>query len=120
VTSYIKQGNLIQATRDAGYSEGSIYKQSCRISKREDVALAINELQGVSLRDAIATRDELKQILSDIVRAELEAEIRMNDRLKAADLLSKVSGWYTDDKKGNQQAIQINLNLKGDKITGSV
>ena len=40
-------------------------------------------------------------------------EIELYDKIRAMEMLGKVSGWFDKADKGNTQAIQINLNMDG-------
>jgi hypothetical protein len=88
-----------------------------RLSGNELVAKRIEELQARNERKAemaALTRDELIEILTEIVKATRNRllEIRTADGLKAAEMLAKMCGWNEPEKQAHQHVhIQVDSAL---------
>jgi hypothetical protein len=88
-------------------------QNSPRLSKNELVASRIEELQARNEQKAemaAMTRDELIEILTEIVhatRARL-SEARPGDGLKAAEMLAKMCGW-NEPERVNVQSVGVKV-----------
>lgn len=91
-----------QAYKGAGYSdrqkETTIDANSCNLEKIEKIRDKIRELQEKADRGCILTTEQRKQALTDIY---LDTNKADKDRLKALDLLNRMSGDYIDKKEIN-------------------
>lgn len=114
---YVKSPNIAQAYMAAGYATKTVESASaagCRLLNEVKVAARIAELQEEAKSAAVADAQEIREILSAILRGETEeeqivvegcgngfSEARTKrkapshaDRMKAADLLNKMGGNY--------------------------
>jgi hypothetical protein len=88
-------------------------QNSPRLSRNELVARRIEELQERNERKAemaALKRDELVEILTDIVRSTRSrlSEARPSDGLKAAAMLTKMCGWNEPDRV-NVQSVEVKV-----------
>lgn len=123
---YLKDLNATQAAIRAGYSERTAYSQGQRLLKHVEIKNAIKEVRE-SIQDGnIATIKDIEEFLSMSMNGEIDEEIIITvglgeglseakrlrkeisakDRLKAAELLGKRYGLYTD-KVDMTQALTI-------------
>lgn len=113
---YLKDTNLTQAAIRSGYSPKSAYSQGQRLLKNVEVKKYIDEQLQAMQKKTIASAEEVLEYLTSVVRGEhLSEEIMVEgcgdgvsevvhvqkkpsekDRLKAAELLGKRYGLYTD------------------------
>lgn len=115
---YAKTGNATQSYKDAGYkaSEGSYRTLACRLLMNVDVKERISELQKEYKDSAIADIKEMQELLTKIVREELDEEVLMvegdgegyshvvkkrrlasiDQRLKAMDKLLRMQGAFIE------------------------
>lgn len=102
---YAACGNAIQAALRAGYSESTATNASrwldLKSTKKykKEVAEYINQLGKEMQSKRILTVDERKEILSDIAKNGQNA-----DRIKAVDVLNKMSGEYITKVEGSVTA----------------
>jgi len=116
VTEYVIDYNATQAAIRAGYSQKTAYSIGQRLLKKVEVQNALEELQKRKRRENISEAEEVEEFLSISMRGELEEEvvvvegtgegcsdariinkqISARDRLKAAELLGKRYGLFTD------------------------
>lgn len=113
---YLKDMNATQAAIRAGYSEKTAYSQGQRLLKNVEIK---NKLQGIREKiqdENIATIKDIEEFLSLSMNGEMEEEvvsvagegegyskvvkskkqISLRDRIKAAELLGKRYGMWTD------------------------
>ena len=123
---YLKDLNATQAAIRSGYSERTAYSQGQRLLKNVEIKNAIKEVRE-SIQDGnIATIKDIEEFLSMSMNGEIDEEvvvtvgtgeghseavkvrkeISTRDRLKAAELLGKRYGLYTD-KVDMTQALTI-------------
>ena len=123
---YLKDLNATQAAIRAGYSERTAYSQGQRLLKNVEIKNAIKEVRERIQNENIATIKDIEEFLSMSMNGEIDEEvvvtvgtgegyseavkvrkeISTRDRLKAADLLGKRYGLYTD-KVDMTQALTI-------------
>lgn len=116
---YIKQGNAEQAAIEAGYSKNyaraQSYKVLANVGVKSRIDKRLEKLESARLADA----DEVLKYLTSVMRGEHKEEVPMlcgdgcqelinkdvaaKDRLRAAELIGKRYGMFTD-----------NVNLSGD------
>lgn len=126
VEEYLKDLNATQAAIRAGYSERTAYSQGQRLLKNVEIKNAIKEVRERIQNENIATIKDIEEFLSMSMNGEIDEEvvvtvgtgegyseavkvrkkISTRDRLKAADLLGKRYGLYTD-KVDMTQALTI-------------
>jgi len=93
VAAYMETGNATEAARRAGYGNGT--DSACAVAgsellRKPKVKELIEKAQQKLESKSIASREERLQILSELVRGNLEA--RPGERIRAADLISKMNG----------------------------
>ena len=109
---YIISGNATQAAINAGYSEKTARKIGSENLTKPDIKAYINERMKKLEEEAIADQAEVLKFLTRIMRDEEKEEVLVNignfeqeiqtmkvsakDRIKAAELLGKRYGSWTD------------------------
>lgn len=113
---YIISLNATQAAIKAGYAEKTAYAMGAENLKKPKIQSYISERMKQKESSLIATQDEVLQYLTSVLRGEsqttdtllvgmgdgyqevqeVEKKPREKDRLKAAELLGKRYGLYTD------------------------
>lgn len=89
------RGNAGEAAKEAGYgkTEKSSADSGSRLLKHPEICRMIKERQEKEIRPLIATRHDREKFLTDVFQ---DTKQSMKDRLKALELLSKMSGDYTN------------------------
>lgn len=123
---YLKDMNATQAAIRAGYSEKTAYSQGQRLLKNVEIKNKLQEIREKIQDENIATIKDIEEFLSLSMNGEMEEEvvsvvgegegyskvvkskkqISLRERLKAAELLGKRYGLYTD-KVDMTQALTI-------------
>ena len=113
---YLKDMNATQAAIRAGYSEKTAYSQGQRLLKHVEIKNKLQEIRGKIQDENIATIKDIEEFLSLSMNGEMEEEvisvvgegegyskvvkpkkqISLRDRIKAAELLGKRYGMWTD------------------------
>lgn len=113
---YIVDANATQSAIRAGYSKKTAYSQGQRLLKNVEGQQYLAELMAEKESKLIATQDEVLKYLTSVLRGESKSteivvegmgdgyseartimkEPSEKDRLKAAELLGKRYGLYTD------------------------
>lgn len=113
---YIVDANATQSAIRAGYSKKTAYSQGQRLLKNVEGQQYLAELMAEKESKLIATQDEVLKYLTSVLRGESQSteivvegtgdgcseartilkEPSEKDRLKAAELLGKRYGLYTD------------------------
>lgn len=109
---YIIDCNATQAAIRAGYSEKTAYSMGQRLSKKVEVKNYIDTLLENVKNDSIAEAKEVMEYLTSVMRGEQKEEtlkwigegtqtitkidVSAKERLKAAELLGKRYGIFTD------------------------
>lgn len=109
---YIISGNATQAAINAGYSENYAKAQSSKLLENVGIKTYIDERMKKLEEEAIADQAEVLKFLTRIMRDEEKEEVLVNignfeqeiqtmkvsakDRIKAAELLGKRYGSWTD------------------------
>lgn len=108
VDFYIQTGNASEAARKAGYSKRADYSIGERLLRNVEVRAAIDERLKELESRRVADTQEIIEHLSAVVRGEVTEEVvtqsgkkfvaavSEKDRLKAADMLLKISGAYRE------------------------
>lgn len=118
---YLKDLNATQAAIKAGYSEKTAYSQGQRLLKNVEVQNRIKEIRDKIQSENIATIKDIEEFLSMSMNGKLDEEvvvtvgagdgfseiqktrkqISAKDRIKAAELLGKRYGMWTDKQDVN-------------------
>ena len=113
---YMVDSNATQAAIRAGYSEQTAYSQGQRLLKHVEVKNRIAELMDKHQSERVASVQEVLEYLTSVVRGESRSEIVVveatgdgmseaknvekapdeKDKLRAAELLGKRYGLYSD------------------------
>lgn len=129
---YLIDTNATQAAIRAGYSEKTAYSQGQRLLKHVEVQNYIKNQAEQLHDDKIADATEVMMYLTSVVRGESSAEVvvvegcgdgysearKMNkapdekERLKAAELLGKRYGIFTEKMKMEVEPVTIMNDLK--------
>lgn len=86
---YAASGNAAQAAREAGYSERTARSIGQHLLTKVDIQKYVQELQEKMESERIADAQEVKMLLTDIVR---DAGAKKSDRIKAGSILLRASG----------------------------
>lgn len=136
VEEYMKDMNATQAAIRAGYSEKTARSQGQRLLTNVDIQKAVKELREKIQDDNIATIKDIEEFLSLSMNGEIDEEILLTlgdgdgyskvarerkqisakDRIKAAELLGKRYGMWTDKQEvtGNVGLVQIIDDIPGE------
>lgn len=109
---YIKTGNVYQSAINAGYSENYAKTNAYKLLEKDSIKSYIDERMKKLEEEAIADQAEVLKFLTRILRDEETEEVLVNignfeqeiqtmkvsakDRIKAAELLGKRYGSWTD------------------------
>lgn len=119
ISEYIKDFNATQAAIRSGYSEKTAYSHGQRLLKNVEIKNAIEEVKKEIRRNNIAEAGEIEEFLSFAMRGEIDEEvvvvegagdgcsdarivskqISAKERIKAAELMGKRYGLFTDKLK---------------------
>lgn len=127
---YIKTGNAYQSALNAGYSESYSKGNVIKLLENVSVKAYIDERLKKLEEEAIADQAEVLKYLTRVLRDEEREEVLVNvgnfeqeiqsmkvstkDKIKAAELLGKRYGSWTD-----KQEVDINLPTFIDDIQGA-
>ena len=90
---YAQCGNTVQSALKAGYSGSYANKLAHKLLENIGVAEYIRELTQSTQKERILTAIERQELLSGIARNEEE---KATDRIKAMDVLNKMTGEYIE------------------------
>lgn len=128
---YLIDLNATQSAVRAGYSKKTAYSQGQRLLKNVEGQKYLEELMAAKDAELIADQDEILKYLTSVLRGEsqsteivveglgdgcseartIKKEPSEKDRLKAAELLGKRYGLYTDKVEAD---VDMELNIKID------
>lgn len=122
---YAASGNAAQAAREAGYSERTARSIGQHLLTKVDIQKYVHELQEEMRASRVADAEEVRGILSDIIRDE---GAKKSDRIKAGSVLLRASGEMvppsarrqsitdddTEEDDDNKPRTIIQLPYKGD------
>lgn len=91
---YIKSFNATEAAKKAGYSEKTAYSIGQQLLKKIEIQKYFNTLREKSQSETILNVEDLKIMLSNTVR---DTTLKISARLKAAELLGKHYGLFTEN-----------------------
>lgn len=99
---YAESGNATQSAVKAGYSKKFAHTNASKLLNVEEVKAYVQELTEKGQRERIMSALERQALLSDIARDSYEG---MPSRLRAIDLLNKMTGVYiAQDENENEEA----------------
>ncbi len=128
---YLICSNATEAAKKAGYSEKTAKQQGQRLLTNVDLKNYIDERLKILESEKIAQADEVMQYFTKVLRGEeteevvviegqgdgvtearkIKKEVSPKDKLKAAELLGKRYGLFTD--KLQLEDTTVELNVKG-------
>ena len=128
---YLICSNATEAAKKAGYSEKTAKQQGQRLLTNVDLKNYIDERLKILESEKIAQADEVMQYLTKVMRGEeteetivvegqgdgisearkIKKEVSPKDKLKAAELLGKRYGLFTD--RVQLEDTTVELNVKG-------
>ena len=101
---YVASGNATESAIKAGYSEKTARSIGQRLLTNVDIKKYIKELQEKAKESRILTAKEKREWLSEVIKNGNE---KLQDRLKALDILNKMDGDYVEKL---QLSGQLNTN----------
>ena len=101
---YVASGNATESAIKAGYSEKTARSIGQRLLTNVDIKKYIKELQEKAKESRILTAREKREWLSEVIKNGKE---KLQDRLKALDILNKMDGDYVEKL---QLSGQLNTN----------
>ena len=104
IQEYIKTVNATHSAIAAGYSKKTAYSIGQRLLKNVEVEKAIDKLSKNIAINNIMTAKERQEFLTSLI---LNNDVKVSDKLKAVDLLNKMTGEYI-------QKVEVNGNVKTD------
>ena len=128
---YLICSNATEAAKKAGYSEKTAKQQGQRLLTNVDLKNYIDERLKILESEKIAQADEVMKYLTKVLRGQeteetivvegqgdgvtearkIKKEVSPKDKLKAAELLGKRYGLFTD--KLQLEDTSVELNIKG-------
>lgn len=112
VDEYIVDLNAKQAAIRAGYSKKTAEVQGCRLLSIAKLQEAVRERTKAIEKSTIATAEEVLEYLSRCLR---DDEMHPQYRQKAAELLGKRYGLYTDRLNVEaENEIRVSVTIDGD------
>ena len=97
---YAQSGNAAWSAVQAGYSEKFAGQNAGKLLKNTNIADYIRELTEKAQDERILTAKERQVILSDVARGTAATQ----DRLRAIDILNKMTGEYVTKIEGSISA----------------
>ena len=104
IQEYIKTGNATSSAIKAGYSKRTAKSIGQRLLTFVDIKKKIDELSQKVANNNIMTAKERQEYLSKLINSD---DVKVSDKLKALDILNKMTGEYT-------QKVEVNGELKSD------
>ena len=104
IQEYIKTGNATHSAIAAGYSKRTARSIGQRLLTYVDIKEAIDRLSKNIAINNIMTAKECQEFLTRLI---LNNDVKVSDKLKAVDLLNKMTGEYI-------QKVEVNGNVKTD------
>ena len=97
---YAQSGNTVQSAIGAGYSVNYANARAYELLENVGVAEHIRELNEKAQDERILTARERQAMLSDVARGKYATQ----DRLRAIDILNKMTGEYVTKIEGSVSA----------------
>ena len=106
IQEYIKTGNATSSAIKAGYSKRTAKSIGQRLLTFVDIKKRIEELSQKIANNNIMTARERQEYLTKLINSD---DVKVSDKLKAVDLLNKMTGEYI-------QKVEVNGNVKTDDL----
>ena len=92
------EGNATKAATLAGFSKKTAYSQGQRLLKNVEIIKALQERERKETGPLIADRIERQEFWTSVLRGKIGKvrKVKMNDRLKASELLGKSEADFTE------------------------
>ena len=92
------EGNATKAATLAGFSKKTAYSQGQRLLKNVEIIKALQEREKKETGPLIADRIERQEFWTSVLRGKIGKvrKVKMNDRLKASELLGKSEADFTE------------------------
>ncbi len=110
---YVESGNATQSAVKAGYSKKFAHTNASKLLNVEEVKAYVQELTEKGQRERIMSALERQALLSDIAR---DSDESMTARLRAIDLLNKMTGVYIVQDEDENEEILAALDRALDQI----
>lgn len=110
---YAESGNATQSAVKAGYSKKFAHTNASKLLNVEEVKAYVRELTEKGQRERIMSALERQALLSDIARDNDEG---MPSRLRAIDLLNKMTGVYISQDDDESEEVLAAL----DRVLGQI
>jgi len=105
IQEYIKTGNTTNSAIKAGYSKRTAKSIGQRLLTFVNIKKRIEELsQKIANNNNIMTAKERQEYLTKLINSD---DVKVSDKLKALDILNKMTGEYT-------QKVEVNGEIKTD------
>ena len=118
IQNVVKGMSQRQAYKDAfnvNYSDNAIDNNASKLFNKDEVQTRYNELLQELEDNSIMTAKERMKFLSDVISGkEKENNLReayLSDKMKAIDILNKMSGEYTTKIEGNIGVTKIRVDI---------
>ena len=102
IQEYIKTGNTTNSAIKAGYSKRTAKSTGQRLLTFVDIKKRIEELSQKIACNNIMTAKERQEYLTKLINSD---DVKVSDKLKALDILNKMTGEYI-------QKVEVNGELK--------
>ena len=112
---YVESGNATQSAVKAGYSKKFAHTNASKLLNVEEVKAYVQELTEKGQRERIMSALERQALLSDIAR---DSDESMTARLRAIDLLNKMTGVYIVQDEDENEEVLAALDRALDQING--
>ena len=104
IQEYIKTGNTTNSAIKAGYSKRTAKSIGQRLLTFVNIKKRIEELSQKIANNNIMTAKERQEYLTKLINSD---DVKVSDKLKALDILNKMTGEYT-------QKVEVNGEIKTD------
>ena len=104
IQEYIKTGNATSSAIKAGYSKRTAKSIGQRLLTFVNIKKRIEELSQKIANNNIMTAKERQEYLTKLINSD---DVKVSDKLKALDILNKMTGEYT-------QKVEVNGEIKTD------
>ncbi|MEJ6463550.1 terminase small subunit [Fusobacterium polymorphum] len=104
IQEYIKTGNATNSAIKAGYSKRTAKSIGQRLLTFVNIKKRIEELSQKIANNNIMTAKERQEYLTKLINSD---DVKVSDKLKALDILNKMTGEYT-------QKVEVNGEIKTD------
>lgn len=107
--AYIRTGNVTASAKEAGYAHPEV--QGSRLLTNVRIQDYIKQITNKTEQENIMSITEIKEFWSSVVK---DNKQKMQDRLKAAELLGKSAGMFLDKVQVDGCVDVVNIQITGD------